>query len=153
MEAVWNYPRPPALAPDRRRVRVEFAGATIADSTSAIRVLETSHPPTYYLPPRDVRTELLTPVEGRSFCEWKGQAGYLTINVAGVVAANAAWSYPKPTKAFAAIAGYYAFYASRVHACYVGDERVVPQPGGFYGGWITSDLKGPFKGEKGTEGW
>lgn len=153
MESVWDYPRPPALSHDRRRIRVEFAGAVIAESEAAIRLLETSHPPTFYLPTSDVRMDLLVPVERHSFCEWKGTAEYWSINVAGVFAANVAWSYPKPNPRYAAISGYVAFYASRVHACFVGGERVVPQPGGFYGGWITSDVKGPFKGEPGTEGW
>ncbi|MDX2145081.1 MAG: DUF427 domain-containing protein [Rhodospirillaceae bacterium] len=152
-ESVWDYPRPPAVRPDTRRVRVEFAGVTIADTARAIRVLETSHPPSFYIPPADVRMDLFTREDHASFCEWKGEATYWIINVAGQISENAAWSYARPTKAFASIKDHLAFYASRVHACFVGDERVTPQEGNFYGGWITPEIKGPFKGPPGTRGW
>ena len=152
-ESVWDYPRPPAVAPDARRVRVEFAGVVIADTQRAIRILETSHPPSFYIPPQDIRMDLLSREDHHSFCEWKGQADYWTINIHGQISENAGWSYPKPVARYASIANHIAFYASRVHACFVGDEKVKPQSGNFYGGWITSDIKGPFKGEPGTQGW
>ena len=152
-ESVWDYPRPPSIIPDRRRVRVEFAGVTVADTTQAIRILETSHPPSFYIPPADIRMDLLTREEHSSFCEWKGQADYWTLGIAGQISENVAWSYPKPAAKYAAIRDHLAFYASRVHTCYVGDERVTPQEGNFYGGWITSEIKGPFKGASGTQGW
>ncbi len=152
-ESVWDYPRPPALEPDSRHVRVEFAGEVIADSSGAYRVLETSHPPTFYIPHGDVNFEFLVNTPKQSFCEWKGAAEYWTIKVGLQVAENAAWSYPKPTKRFAPIKDYVSFYASRMHACYVGDEQVQSQEGDFYGGWITSEIEGPFKGGPGTWGW
>jgi uncharacterized protein (DUF427 family) len=152
-ESVWEYPRPPAVKPDPRRVRVEFAGVTIADTTRAVRILETSHPPSFYIPPADVRMDVLKRQEHHSFCEWKGQADYWTINIAGQIAENVAWSYPKPVARYAAIRDHLAFYPGRVHACFVGDERVIPQAGNFYGGWITAEIKGPFKGAPGTTGW
>ncbi len=152
-ESVWDYPRPPRLVPVSKHIRVEFAGATIASTNRAYRVLETSHPPVYYLPPADVRTEFLTAASGSSFCEWKGMAGYYDLSIGGRTVGNAAWSYPKPTPAFLPIAGYIAFYPSKMDACYVDDELVEAQPGDFYGGWITSDIVGPFKGDSGTWGW
>lgn len=152
-ESVWHYPRPPRLERVPERLRVLFAGTSVADSARGWRVLETSHPPVYYLPPDDVRMDLLQPAAGRSFCEFKGWAQYWTIAIGGRSAPAAAWSYPDPTPAFAALAGHLAFYASRVDACFVGDERVQPQAGDFYGGWITSRIVGPFKGGPGTAGW
>jgi uncharacterized protein (DUF427 family) len=152
-ESVWDYPRPPAVVPDGRRVRVEFAGRVIAATTSAIRVLETSHPPTFYIPPGDVRFEWLRREDQASVCEWKGEATYWSVVIDGLIAPSAAWGYAKPRPAFAAIKDHVAFYAARVDACYVGDERVTPQAGGFYGGWITSEITGPFKGGPGTQGW
>jgi len=125
----------------------------VADTTGAFRVLETSHPPVYYLPPDDVRKQFLEPTAGSSFCEFKGQAKYWSLKVGSCRAEKAAWSYPAPTAAFAAIKGYLAFYASRVDECWVGDDRVMPQEGDFYGGWITSRIVGPFKGAPGTRGW
>jgi uncharacterized protein (DUF427 family) len=116
-------------------------------------VLETSHPPTYYLPPEDIRLEYLSPAAGSSLCEWKGAARYYTLEVGGRRVERVAWSYPQLTPAFAAIKDYVAFYAAPMDACLVDGERVVPQPGDFYGGWITSDIVGPFKGEPGTRGW
>lgn len=152
-ESVWDYPRPPRLENVARRIRIEFGGETIADSTRAWRVLETSHPPTYYVPPSDVRLEFLEPAEGCSWCEWKGQARYWTVKVGGRVAVRVAWSYPEPTPAFAPLRNHLAFYAGPMDGCFVGDERAQPQPGGFYGGWVTADLIGPFKGEPGTGRW
>jgi uncharacterized protein (DUF427 family) len=152
-ESVWDYPRPPALEPVEARVRVELGGVTVADSERAWRVLETSHPPNYYLHPDDVEVGLLEPAPGRSHCEWKGEAVYWTLRVGDRVEVAAAWSYPRPTPAFAAITDHLAFYAGRADACWVGDERAEPQPGGFYGGWITRGVVGPFKGVDGSRWW
>jgi len=152
-ESVWDYPRPPRLEASSRHVVVVFGGVTIADTRGAKRVLETSHPPVYYIPPEDIRMALLRRTEGSSFCEWKGMAGYYTVQVGDARAENAAWFYPNPMTAFASIKGYVAFYPGRMDACYVDGERVEPQPGGFYGGWITSEVVGPFKGGPGTWGW
>ncbi|MCS6939412.1 MAG: DUF427 domain-containing protein [Roseiflexaceae bacterium] len=152
-ESVWDYPRPPRVEPTSRHIRVVFGGVTIADTRRALRVLETSHPPTYYIPPDDVRMEHLTPTNKRSFCEFKGMAGYYTVQVGEKRAENAAWFYARPSPGYEALAGYIAFYPGRMDACYVDDERVVAQEGDFYGGWITSDIVGPFKGGPGTWGW
>ncbi len=153
-ESVWSYPRPPRLEAVAKRLRVEFGGVVIADSVAGFRVLETSHPPVYYLPPQDVRMDLLerSPAS-RSNCEWKGQAGYFDLRVGTAFSEQVAWSYQQPDDSFARIAGYLAFYAGRVDACYVDEQLVVPQPGNFYGGWITPDLAGPFKGGPGSWGW
>jgi uncharacterized protein (DUF427 family) len=126
---------------------------TIADTVQAWRVLETSHPPVYYVPPGDVRRELLVASARASFCEWKGGAAYWSVVVGGRQARDAAYSYPTPSVAFGAIRDFLAFYAAPMDACFVGGERVTPQAGGFYGGWITSDIVGPFKGGPGTNGW
>jgi len=153
MERAAEYPRPPRLERSTRRVRVLLGGATIADTTEAWRVLETFHPPSWYIPAEAFVPGTLLPVAGSSFCEWKGSARYFDLAAGGRRAERAAWSYPDPTPAFAAIAGHVALYAGRVDACFVDDERVVPQPGPFYGGWITGDVAGPFKGASGTERW
>ena len=153
MEDVWLYPRPPALEPCPKRVRIVFAGVTIADTVAAWRVLETSHPPGYYLPPDAFTGCVFEPASGASVCEWKGEAAYWTIRVGHRAARRAAWSYAEPTKAFAPIRAHLAVYAGAMDQCFVGEDLVVPQPGGFYGGWITPDLKGPFKGGPGTMGW
>ena len=152
-ESVWDYPRPPRLEPTSRRVVVQFAGVTIADSRQAQRVLETSHPPTYYIPRGDVRMDLLVGVDRTSWCEWKGRAEYFTVQVDDRAAQAAAWSYPEPTRVFAPIAGHIAFYCAAMDRCTVDGEEARPQPGGFYGGWVTDDIVGPFKGEPGTSGW
>ncbi len=152
-ESVWDYPRPPRLEPTAKRLRVVFAGTTIAETTQGWRVLETSHPPVYYFPPGDILPDALVATPRTSWCEWKGAAQYHTVRVGQRVAPDAAWSYPRPTPPFAPIAGYIAFYAAAMDACYVDDEQVVPQPGGFYGGWITKDIVGPFKGVPGSWGW
>jgi uncharacterized protein (DUF427 family) len=152
-ESVWDYPRPPRLERTARRLRIVHGGRIIAETTSAWRVLETSHPPVYYLPPGDIAPEVLVPGEGRSFCEFKGLAAYYDLVVDGHRSLQAAWTYPVPSRAFDALAHHVAFYASRVDEAYVDDERVVPQPGDFYGGWVTRDVVGPFKGEPGTMGW
>lgn len=143
-ESVWDYPRPPRIEPTARRIRVVHGGAVIADTTHALRVLETSHPPVYYVPKSDIQAEALAPSRRQTFCEFKGSARYF--DVAGV--ADAAWTYDDGP-----LAGHVAFYASKLDECFVDDERARPQEGGFYGGWITSDLVGPFKGGPGSAGW
>ena len=152
-ESVWDYPRPPACLPSARHVVVSGGAFAIADSRSAWRVLETSHPPTWYLPPADVMPGTLTRSDARStFCEWKGAATYWDVRVDGRTLDAAAWSYEQPSAGFEAITGYLAFSPARLN-CTVDDERVRPQDGGFYGGWITDDVIGPFKGGPGTIGW
>ncbi len=152
-ENVWDYPRPPRLEAVPHRLRVVFAGVEIANTSAAHRILETTHPPTYYIPKKDVRMDLLVAAPGGTFCEFKGKAQYWTIAAGGCTAERAAWSYSDPTAAYAGIAEDLSFYASKVDACYVGAEPVLPQDGDFYGGWITPNLKGPFKGGPGTMGW
>lgn len=152
-ESVWDYPRPPKLEAISRRVQVRFAGEWIADSQRAFRVLETSHPPVYYIPSEDVRTDFLVREQRGSYCEFKGAASYWSLQVNSRRSENAAWSYLAPNAAFASLRGCFAFYASRVEDCFVDGERVTPQAGDFYGGWITSDIAGPFKGEPGTRSW
>jgi uncharacterized protein (DUF427 family) len=152
-ESVWDYPRPPRLEKVGERLRVVFNGETIADSVAGFRVLETSHPPVYYIPPDDIAQRFLAKAPGSSWCEFKGLAAYWSLDVNGRRAENAAWTYPQPSPPFAAIAGYLAFYASRVDECWVGNEIVLPQEGDFYGGWITARVVGPFKGGAGTRGW
>ncbi len=152
-ESVWDYPRPPKVEAATRRVRVEFGGRTIADSTRALRVCETSSPPVYYIPQADIALEHVGSSERTSFCEWKGVARYHTIRVGDRVAKAAAWSYPEPDPGFEAIRDHIAFYARRMDGCWVGEDRAEPQPGFFYGGWITPELVGPFKGVPGSEGW
>jgi uncharacterized protein (DUF427 family) len=159
IESVWDYPRPPRLEPCPLRIRVLHAGHTLADTTRALRILETSHPPVYYLPAADVAVSHLIQSPTRSsFCEFKGIATYWSVSVTDeegrpAIVPDAAWSYGKPSPPYAALKDHIAFYASRVSECWVGEERVVPQPGDFYGGWITSNLRGPFKGAPGTRGW
>jgi uncharacterized protein (DUF427 family) len=152
-ESVWDYPRPPRLERVKKRLRVVLGGVTLADTTHGKRVLETSHPPVYYFPTADVRMQHLLAVSGSSFCEWKGAARYFDVNVAGKLVSRAAWAYPDPTHDFTAIKDHLAFYGHLMDACFVGDELARPQPGSFYGGWITNDIVGPFKGEPGTAGW
>ena len=152
-ESVWDYPRPPRLEPVRHRIKVELGGRVVAETTGAYRVLETSHPPNYYLPPDDIVPGTLARTHHRSLCEWKGLAHYFDVLAGERVEQDAAWGYDRPSAVFEAIAGYVAFYAGRMDACWVGDELVVPQPGGFYGGWITAELAGPFKGVPGSQGW
>ncbi|MUL36803.1 DUF427 domain-containing protein [Gloeocapsopsis dulcis] len=152
-ESVWDYPRPPRLEDVNKHIQVIFNETAIADTHHAKRVLETSHPPVYYIPPSDIKMEYLIRTPPSSFCEWKGLAGYYTVAIGDKQAANAAWFYPDPTPTFAAIKDYVAFYPHLMDACYVNGEKVQPQPGNFYGGWITSDIVGPFKGSPGTWGW
>ncbi|MEV6212456.1 DUF427 domain-containing protein [Kitasatospora sp. NPDC051914] len=152
-ESVWDYPRPPRVERSRRRVTVEFRGLLLADTKEALRVLETSHPPVYYLPSSAVAAGVLVPSWHRTWCEWKGAAVHFDLVVGEVRSENAVWSYPEPAPGYEALRGHLAFYPSRVDRCTVDGEVVVPQEGDFYGGWITSDLRGPFKGGPGTAGW
>jgi uncharacterized protein (DUF427 family) len=152
-ESVWDYPRPPRLEPFTGTITVELGGVTIASTTTGWRVLETSHPPTYYLPRDSFADGALRPAAGSSWCEWKGQASYFDLVSAARVAPRAAWTYPNPTPSFTAIAGAIAVMAALVDRCTVNGEHVVPQPGGFYGGWVTSWVVGPFKGVPGSMGW
>jgi len=150
---VWDFPRPPVVEAELRSIRVQFAGTVIAETTRALRVLETSHPYGIYIPRSDVAEGVTEPAPGTSVCEWKGRAVYWSIVVGDQVSARAAWSYPDPRPGFEAITDHLAFYPSPLDACWVGGERVAPQEGDFYGGWITSDVVGPFKGGPGTMGW
>ena len=152
-ESVWDYPRPPRVEPSARRARVVLGGVTIADSTRALRVLETSHPPVLYLPPGDILAGTLTAVRKRTWCEFKGATSYFDVAAGGRTEAAAAWTFEKPVPGFEAIAGHVAFYPSRMDACFLDDEQVQPQEGDFYGGWLTADITGPFKGGPGTTGW
>lgn len=155
-ESVWDYPRPPAVEPDTRRVRIICGGRTVVDTTDAVRVLETSHPPSWYVPSAALRGARLVAASRTSWCEFKGRAAYHDIVDADsgrVLAAEAAWSYPRPTAGYEMLANRFTVYPGRVDECLVDDERVRSQAGGFYGGWITSDVVGPFKGAKGTLGW
>jgi len=153
-ESVWSYPRPPRVEPVAERIRVAVGGVVIADTVRAMRVLETSHPPTYYVPRDDVRSDLLRRSATTSVCEWKGPATYWSLGGDGVpTIPDVAWSYETPAPGFEAIRGSLAFYATKVDEAWVGDERAAPQPGGFYGGWMTSRVVGPFKGEPGSWGW
>lgn len=153
-ESVWDYPRPPRLEQVPETLRVVFNGEEIARTTKGFRVLETSHPPVYYFPPEDVRLGFSTRHSApSSFCEWKGHAHYYDFVVGEKTGKKIAWAYDSPTTRFAYIDGYLAFYAGRVDACFVNKELVTPQPGEFYGGWITERIVGPFKGGPGSWGW
>jgi uncharacterized protein (DUF427 family) len=152
-ESVWDYPRPPCVEETARHVKVVFNGQVIADTRRARRVLETSHPPVYYIPPEDIRMEYLLETGRRTWCEWKGQASYYSLRVDGRQVENAAWFYPRPTTGYEDIQGHVAFYPGKMEACYVDGERVQAQDGDFYGGWITGGIVGPFKGRPGTVGW
>lgn len=152
-ESVWDYPRPPRLEDSSKELQIIFNEIIIAETRAAKRVLETSHPPVYYIPPEDLKMEHLALIPKSSFCEWKGRAGYYTVSVGDRQATSAAWFYPNPTPAFAGIKDYVAFYPSRMDACYLDGEKVQAQEGDFYGGWITKDIVGPFKGGLGTWGW
>jgi uncharacterized protein (DUF427 family) len=151
-ESVWDYPRPPRVVGDTRHVEVWHGTQCIADTRRAWRVLETASPPTFYLPAEDVAMACLRPVPGSSFCEWKGSASYFSLASGSPQDPAVAWSYPRPSAAFARLSACLSFYPGRVR-CLVDGEVVRPQPGGFYGGWITDDIVGPFKGEPGTGYW
>jgi uncharacterized protein (DUF427 family) len=153
-ESVWDYPRPPKVEDVPKRLQVIFNGVVIADTTDGKRVLETAGAPVYYFPPEDVKMDYLTAVPRyQTLCEWKGYAAYYAVEVGKKRADRAAWYYPKPTSDFTEIKDYIAFYPQLMDACLVDGEKARPQPGGFYGGWITNDIVGPFKGEPGTEYW
>ena len=152
-ESVWDYPRPPRLEPFRGRITIELGGEVIADTDRGWRVLETSHPPTYYLPRDAFRAGVLQDAPGSSWCEWKGRARYFDLVTDARAAPRAAWSYPDPTPGFEPITDAVAVMAGAVDRCTVNGETVAPQPGGFYGGWVTSQVVGPFKGGPGSAGW
>lgn len=151
-ENVQSYPRPPALEPVPQRIILRLGGALVADTMRALRVLETHHAPTYYLPLQDIQATL-NPAQGSSFCEWKGVARYFDVVLGSAAASGAAWAYDTPTVPFAAIEGHFAFYAALMDEAWVGDLRVIPQPGNFYGGWVTPNLDGQIKGAPGTQHW
>jgi uncharacterized protein (DUF427 family) len=152
-ESVWDYPRPPRLEPVPQHLEVVLGGVSVAATDRGLRVLETSHPPVYYFPPGDVDMAYLRAVSGSSFCEWKGVARYFDVVMGGSTLPRVAWAYPEPTSPFSALVDHVAFYCAPMDRCQVGDEVASPQPGGFYGGWVTSWVVGPFKGEPGTLGW
>lgn len=153
-ESVWDYPRPPRVEPSMRPVRVELGGVVVASSERALRVLETAGPPTVYVPPGDVNMDLFAAVlDHTTYCEWKGTASYFDIVAGDHVASKAAWAYHEPKTDYSMLRDYVSFYPGRVDAYYIGDELVRPQPGTFYGGWVTNDIVGPFKGEPGSRGW
>jgi uncharacterized protein (DUF427 family) len=156
-ESVWDFPRPPRVEPVAARVRVLLGGITIVDSSRALRVVETAGAPCYYVPPHDVLSGSLRETGDWSVCEWKGAAIYYDVVAGGKVALAAAWAYPEPLTdlgcGYERIAHFVAFYCAKMDACYLGDERVRPQPGGFYGGWVTDSLAGPIKGVPGSSGW
>jgi uncharacterized protein (DUF427 family) len=152
-ESVWDYPRPPRVEPSAETVEVVLGGVLIARTSASLRVLETSHPPTYYLPGGAFLDGFLRPTAGRTYCEWKGQASYADLVTDRGTAARAAWTYPDPVAGFEALVGHYAVMPGLVDECRVDGERVLPQEGGFYGGWITSRVVGPFKGGPGSYGW
>lgn len=152
-ESVWDYPRPAIAERIARHIRIEHRGVMVADTRAAVRTLETSHPPSYYLPPADIAPGLLRLSSRRSFCEWKGEAVYHDLVIDGERLRDVAWSYPDPSAAFRALRDHVAFYAGPLDRCTVDGALVTPQAGGFYGGWITADLTGPFKGVAGSQWW
>ncbi len=152
-ESVWDFPRPAVAEQVASHIKINHGGMIIADTRRAVRTLETSHPPSYYFPREDVTMGLLTASQNKSFCEWKGNARYFDISVKGQLFRDVAWSYPRPTKSFGILTNFIAFYSMPFDECVVDGEKVVPQPGGFYGGWITSKLAGPFKGIPGSQFW
>lgn len=152
-ESVWDYPRPPRVEPTPKHLQVIFNGVILADSRAAYRVLETSHPPVYYIPLEAIQQQYLLPSPRTTYCEWKGHGSYYTIAVGDRQVSNAAWYYAQPTPEFEVLRHHVAFYAAPMDRCLVDGEVVTPQPGNFYGGWITQDIVGPFKGEPGSWGW
>ena len=152
-ESVWDYPRPAIAEQAHAHLKIIHRGRVIAETRRGVRTLETSHPPSYYFPRVDVAMEFLAPSDNRSFCEWKGHAVYFHVSIAGETFRNVAWSYPRPTAPFMMLRDHIAFYAAPFESCLVDGERVMPQPGGFYGGWITSRVAGPFKGVPGSQFW
>lgn len=152
-ESVWSFPRPPALRPSAEHISVVLGGVAICETQASWQVLETSHPPTYYLPRESFLAGSLRPAQGQSFCEWKGVASYSDVLGGGAVAARAAWFYPTPNASFSGLRDHVALYCGAMDACFVDGEQVQAQPGGFYGGWVTSSVVGPFKGIPGSHGW
>ena len=152
-ENVWSFPRPAIAKPTRAHVVIEHAGTIVADTRASIRTLETSHPPSYYISREDIAPGVLRRAHGTTVCEWKGEAVYWDVVIGDIVLPRVGWSYPRPTPDFAALRDYVAFYAAPFDRCSVDGDTVVPQPGAFYGGWITPDLAGPFKGIPGSMGW
>ncbi len=152
-ESVWDYPRPPRVEPEPRQVTIVFNGSLILESSNALRVLETSHPPNIYVPVAAVASGVLVSNPQHTVCEWKGQASYWDVRVGDQTSSAAAWGYRSPQPGFEVLVDHVSFYPGRMDACYLGDELVMPQPGNFYGGWITSDVVGPFKGGSGSWGW
>ncbi|GAC1358892.1 MAG: DUF427 domain-containing protein [Ktedonobacteraceae bacterium] len=152
-ESVWDYPRPPRLEESSDHIQVIFNGVTIADTRRAKRVLETSHPPVYYIPPEDVKMEYFIPTSRSTYCEFKGNASYYTIKVGEKTIPDGAWYYRQPSPGYETMANYVALYPGKMDTCYVNDEQVQAQEGDFYGGWITKKIIGPFKGGAGTFGW
>lgn len=152
-ESVWSYPRPAIAELSSCCIKIEHGGRTIAETRSAVRTLETSHPPSYYIPLADIAPGVLRRAAGTSICEWKGAAIYWDVVLGDIVLPRVGWSYPDPTPPFALLRDHVAFYAGPFDRCTVNGERVTPQPGRFYGGWITSRVVGPFKGGPGTMGW
>ncbi|WP_425639131.1 DUF427 domain-containing protein [Algoriphagus yeomjeoni] len=152
-ESVWDYPRPPRLEFCGKHLRIVFNGVIILDTNRSFRMLETSHPPTYYIPLDAFKEGVLIPAQGSTYCEWKGTANYYYIQVGAKTASRAAWGYLNPNKAYPQLQKTISIYAHLMDACYVNDEKVQAQEGDFYGGWITSDIVGPFKGVAGTWGW
>ena len=149
-ESVWDYPLPPAIENCKKQLKVIFDGKVIADSTRAKRVLEKGNPPVYYIPADDVKMQYLSPADNKTICEWKGEANYYHLNTGGKQVRYACWFYPDPVEKFKELKNYLAFYAQKMDECYVDNELVTPQPGKYYGGWITKNIIGPFKGEEGV---
>lgn len=152
-ESVWSYPRPAIAEPSPAHVVIEHRGFRIADTRRSVRTLETSHPPSYYIPPADIASGVLRAAGGNSFCEWKGVAVYWDVTIGDVVLPRAGWSYPDPTRAFALLRDHVAFYAAPFERCSVDGATATAQPGEFYGGWVTATLAGPFKGVPGSRLW
>ncbi len=152
-ESVWDYPRPPALEPFNKTIEIFFNGEKIVQTNRAYRVLETSHPPVYYIPLEDIEQEFLVDSDNSTYCEWKGKGSYFSLKVGEKAIKDVAWYYDKPKERFESIKNYLAFYAHKVDTCTIDGEIVIPQPGNFYGGWITEDIVGPFKGIEGSWGW
>lgn len=152
-ESVWAYPRPAIAQSTDARITIEHAGTIVASTRSAVRTLETSHPPSYYIPPADIAPGVLRRAAGSSFCEWKGAATYWDVVIGDLVIPKVGWSYPSPTAPFAMLRDHIAFYAAPFDRCSVDGETVTAQPGEFYGGWITGKLAGPFKGVPGSRFW
>ncbi|MDN3204434.1 DUF427 domain-containing protein [Algoriphagus sediminis] len=152
-ESVWDYPRPPRLEKSNKHIRIVFAGEVILDTNLSFRILETSHPPTYYIPHSAFKEGVLIPVAGASYCEWKGEANYYDIRIVSKISERAAWGYKNPNSRYPELKNTVSIYAHKVDACFINDEKVQAQNGDFYGGWITSDIVGPFKGGEGTWGW